>query len=118
MPYVIENVIGAPYDSGIVLCGSMFGMRIRRHRNFETSFLIMQPQCNHEGPRPYTVTGHLHNTEQDFPHSLKPTREHAIELMEMPWASWQEVVQAIPPAYTELIGGELRKSLKMPGGDA
>jgi DNA (cytosine-5)-methyltransferase 1 len=26
-PYMIENVIGAPYESGIILCGSMFGLR-------------------------------------------------------------------------------------------
>lgn len=107
LPWVMENVIGAPYGSGIVLCGSMFGMRIRRHRNFETSFMLMQPQCDHSGPRPYTITGHIHNTEQDYPHSLKPTREHAIDLMQMPWATWQECVLAIPPPYAEFIGSQL-----------
>ena len=46
-PYVIENVIGAPYRSGVMLCGSMFGMPVRRHRNFETSFLVLGPECRH-----------------------------------------------------------------------
>jgi C-5 cytosine-specific DNA methylase len=36
LPWVIENVVGAPYRSGFILCGSMFGLRVRRHRNFET----------------------------------------------------------------------------------
>lgn len=107
LPYVIENVVGSPYRSGILLCGSMFGLQIRRHRNFETSFMLMRPQCDHSGPRPYTITGHLHNTEQDFPHSLKPTREHALELMGTPWMTWQECVLAIPPVYTEWLGARL-----------
>jgi DNA (cytosine-5)-methyltransferase 1 len=108
VPWVIENVIGAPYLSGVVLCGSMFDLGVRRHRNFECSFLATTSRpCNHQGSRPYTVTGHLHNTEQDFSHSLKPSRQHAIELMGMPWATWQEVVLAIPPAYTKFIGGQL-----------
>lgn len=112
-PWVIENVIGAPYLSGVVLCGSMFGLRVRRHRNFECSFLAYAPRpCDHTGPRPYTVTGHLHRTEQDFQHSLKPAREHAVELMGMPWATWQEAVLAIPPAYTEWIGRQLLAHLE------
>lgn len=116
LPWVIENVIGAPYLSGVVLCGSMFGLRVRRHRNFEASWLAYAPSpCNHRGPRPYTVTGHLHRTEQDFPHSLKPTRDHAVELMGMPWATWQEVTLAIPPAYTEWIGGQLLDEVRRTG---
>ena len=107
LPWVIENVPGAPYNSGIILCGSMFGIRIRRHRNFETSFAVLAPRCNHSGPRPYTVTGHLNANIQNTKHSLKPSRELAIRLMDMPWADHQEVVQAIPPAYTEYIGGFL-----------
>ena len=59
-PFVIENVIAAPYDSGIVLCGSMFPLTgatdpdgkpawAQRHRNFETSWFMFQPACDHEG---------------------------------------------------------------------
>ncbi len=47
LPWVIENVIGAPYRSGVVLCGSMFGLRIRRHRNFESNVLMFAPPCDH-----------------------------------------------------------------------
>ncbi len=46
--WVIENVEGAPLINPVMLCGSMFGLRIakgylRRHRLFEASFLIMTP---------------------------------------------------------------------------
>ena len=52
-PYVIENVVGAPLIDPILLCGTMFGLRmasgheLRRHRLFETSFPVMTPTCQH-----------------------------------------------------------------------
>ncbi len=104
--YIIENVVNAPLLGGARLCGSMFGLEVQRHRYFEATWLVMSPPCNHqwiEG-RPWTVTGHLHRTPQVYPHSMKPTREDAKALMEMPWADWREVVEAIPPAYTKFIG--------------
>lgn len=111
LPWVIENVIGAPYRQGIVLCGSMFGLEIYRHRNFESSFLMMPPHCRHsEFGRPYTITGHL-STEQEYRHSKKPSRQQAVEIMGMPWATWDEAVLAIPPAYTEWIGTRLMEYL-------
>src|SRR5262252_358856 len=58
LPWVIENVIGAPYRQGVVLCGSMFGLRVRRHRNFEASFLMLAPACDHATQgRPLGVYG-------------------------------------------------------------
>ncbi len=41
-PYIIENVKGAPLD-GNYLCGLMFGLRVFRHRVFETSFFWLAP---------------------------------------------------------------------------
>src|SRR5262249_2250358 len=55
-PWVIETVPGAPLPTqsdlfgshGVELCGSMFGLPIRRHRLFETSFPVMAPRgCDH-----------------------------------------------------------------------
>src|SRR5882762_5270709 len=44
LPYVIENVEGAPLKDYITLCGSMFpGLRVARHRLFESNILILQP---------------------------------------------------------------------------
>lgn len=48
LPYVIENVVGAPLRQPIMLCGSMFGLDVKRHRLFELDgFDILQPECNH-----------------------------------------------------------------------
>ncbi len=111
--YVIENVIGAPYSSGIVLCGSMFNMSIQRHRNFETSWLMFQPECRHEiwAHRPYTITGNGSKTAKEYKHSNHCAKSEAHLIMGMPWATWDEVKLAIPPAYTEYIGRELMKVL-------
>src|SRR5581483_312695 len=51
LPYVIENVPGAPMDAQVMLCGSAFGLgipgaQLRRHRLFELSgFWMMSPPC-------------------------------------------------------------------------
>src|SRR5205823_12975399 len=42
-PYIIENVIGAPVKRSIMLCGAMFGLRVYRHRLFESNMLLFQP---------------------------------------------------------------------------
>ena len=67
IPYVIENVPGAPLgETGclIMLCATMFGLRtkdgtgeVRRHRLFECSFSIpLRPACQHNRET-ITVTG-------------------------------------------------------------
>jgi DNA (cytosine-5)-methyltransferase 1 len=110
-PFIIENVIGAPYHYGFVLCGSMFGLVVRRHRNFETSWLEFLPlRCEHalQG-RPITVTGHGGGTQR--PHSWKGVKAEWPQYMQMPWATPEECTQAIPPAYTEYIGRSLMEQL-------
>jgi DNA (cytosine-5)-methyltransferase 1 len=108
-PWVIENVIGAPYHHGIVLCGSMFGLPVRRHRNFETSHLILNGlQCQHRKQgRPITVTGN--GGGKPSRHSFKGIKAEWPRYMGMEWATPQECTQAIPPAYTEYIGKQLLK---------
>jgi len=110
-PWVIENVIGAPYHGGVVLCGSMFGMVVRRHRNFETSFLILDvPECQHaKQGRPITVTGQGGNAP--CKHSWKGVKSEWPQYMGMPWATPKECTQAIPPAYTQWIGERLMEVL-------
>jgi DNA (cytosine-5)-methyltransferase 1 len=127
-PYAIENVIGAPYSHGVVLCGSMFPLSgvtdpdgrpvwVQRHRNFETSMLLFQPPCDHDrmrslAGRPVTVTGHGDGREGDawreYPHSRKSPTTVWPRLLDMAWVRDPHSVRlAIPPAYTEWIGRQL-----------
>lgn len=113
LPWVIENVIGAPYGSGIVLCGSMFGMEVRRHRNFETSWLMMQPDhpCRFE-TRPYTITGHGDGPNgHESRHHRGPAKADGPRLMGCDWMTWEECVLAVPPSYTEWIGTRLLEQI-------
>jgi DNA (cytosine-5)-methyltransferase 1 len=112
LPWVIENVMGAPYRSGVVLCGSMFGLRVRRHRCFESSHLLMPPcGCRHRAQgTPLGVYGHGgpgRSTRPSGGGGTKADRRDFAELMGMPWATPREIVLAVPPAYTEHIGRQL-----------
>lgn len=61
LPYVIENVPGAPLTPSVILCGTMFGLgvrdaELRRHRLFECNWEVgLTPQCQH-GSRSATVS--------------------------------------------------------------
>ena len=110
LPYVIENVPGAPLNDPTVLCGSMFGMRrIRRHRLFETNFPLSVPSpCQHDSQRDVmNVTGHGEqgNTRRTGAHWGADARREA---MGIDWMTRDELSQSIPPAYTEYIGTQLQ----------
>jgi DNA (cytosine-5)-methyltransferase 1 len=105
-PYVIENVPAAPIRKDLMLCGSMFGLQVQRHRHFELTFPVAQPKCSHvwlEG-RPWTVVGTGGGGK--WKHSWKPGPiGQWRELMGMPWVTNKRgIAEAIPPAYTEYIG--------------
>jgi DNA (cytosine-5)-methyltransferase 1 len=110
LSWVIENVIGAPYRSGVILCGSMFGLRIRRHRNFESSVLMLPPTCQHKAQgQPIGIYGNGGGYKRDRGWKAKPCEKAA--LMGMPWATPREITQAIPPVYAEWIGAQLLDAL-------
>lgn len=46
LPYVIENVAGArdALRNPIMLCGSQFGLKVYRHRLFESNVFLFQPE--------------------------------------------------------------------------
>jgi DNA (cytosine-5)-methyltransferase 1 len=103
LPYIIENVPTAPLISPTILCGSMFGLGVRRHRLFETSFPVIAPSCNH-GSQKYVVAVYGHSGGSSKRDGLKfggvDTWKAA---MGIDWMTGNELAEAIPPAYTEYI---------------
>jgi DNA (cytosine-5)-methyltransferase 1 len=101
LPWVIENVPGAPMRADVVLCGSVFGdPRLKRHRWFEffkPPTHMMHP-CSH-GRQIVSVFGHGGHVY----HGVAEWRE----VMGIDWMTRDELAQAIPPAYTEWIGAQL-----------
>jgi DNA (cytosine-5)-methyltransferase 1 len=113
LPYVIENVPGSTVRPDLVLCGQMFGLRLYRHRLFESNTPLPQQQsCEHriagskaghwQPGQIISVSGHC------APIAL------AREAMGIDWMRRAELAEAIPPAYTEHIGAALR--LHIEGG--
>ena len=65
VPYVIENVPGAPLINPVQFCGSSFGLKVRRHRLFESSIEITGSVCKHkEQGKPIGVYGAMNDTAQ------------------------------------------------------
>jgi len=114
-PFVIENVPRAPLLNGITLCGAMFGLRVYRHRRFESNLLLLAPpHPTHREPigkagdtgggnlaryNPangmVSVVGHQYPTEM------------GKRAMQISWMSRDELSQALPPAYCEFVGRQL-----------
>ena len=110
-PYIIENVPGSPLINPIQLCGSSFGLKVRRHRLFESNMALVGSVCNHKVQgRPIGVYGSLND---EIPKGGKTaiTIDEARNAMGISWAIWTELVEAIPPAYTKYLGGQLGRWL-------
>ena len=110
-PYIIENVPGSPLINPIQLCGSSFGLKVRRHRLFESNLSLIGSECLHkEQGRPVGVYGSLRD---DIPHGGKTADsiDQAREAMGISWAIWSELVEAIPPLYTSYLGNQIRELL-------
>ena len=115
LPYVIENVVGAPIRSDLVLCGEMFGLRVHRHRVFELGgWFGMQPRH-----QPHLLKGALNNCHIEDGHARQVAGNYAdhadaSDAMGVDWMTRKELAQAIPPAYTEFIGAQLLAHIGVP----
>lgn len=114
--YVIENVVGAPLINPLMLCGTMFGLGVIRHRLFECNPPIWFPPgpCQHAGrvrpiwwksQRVALATGKM------FAYITVAGRSYLMPearlAMGIDWMNRDGLSQAIPPAYTEFVGQQL-----------
>ena len=129
LPYIIENVVGAPLIDPVLLCGTMFNLSaidvdgeplvLQRHRLFESNVWLMSAGgCSHDGRQVAGVYGggrHRNVSDRDSPSrrgGYTPLGSVRAELMDMPWATQHGLTQAIPPAYTEFLGRQLMAHLR------
>ncbi len=119
LPYVIENIPRAPLLAPSILCGSSLGLRVRRHRAFETNWPLFAPPCAHglQRSNPHRLR-HGYEAPAD---AIVPVYgggqagfsiERCREAMGISWMTTDEINEAIPPAYTELIGAQLLDHLR------
>jgi DNA (cytosine-5)-methyltransferase 1 len=107
LPYVIENPDARP---DVVLCGEMFGLGVIRHRKFELGgWTTAKPK--HPKHRGY-VRGMRHGVTREGPYVAvygkgggKATVPEAQKAMGIDWTDvHEELVEMLPPAYTQWIG--------------
>ena len=106
-PYVIENVPGAPLINPVVMCGSFFGLQVRRHRLFESTLDLSGTVCDHKNQgRPVGVYGSM---KDEIPRGGTTAKsiEEARAAMGIDWMLWGDLVEAIPPAYTKHLGDQI-----------
>lgn len=114
LPYIIENVEGAPLHNPVVLCGTMFkGLRVLRHRLFEANFLILVPPHG-KHPKCHTMDkrkSHYGKTDdmRDFV-SVNGGGNCSVaaarDAMGISWMNKGELNEAIPPIYTQFIAAK------------
>jgi DNA (cytosine-5)-methyltransferase 1 len=106
-PYVIENVPQSPLISPIQVCGSAFGLKVRRHRLFESNVALKGTDCHHKQQgKPIGIYGSMRDEIPNGGHTAK-TMAEANEAMGIDWMLWGELVESIPPTYTHYIGQQL-----------
>ncbi len=114
LPYVIENVPGAPLINPVRICGSALGLDVRRHRLFESNLTLWSTPCVHgwQEPRFPSATNRKPNSRKTVQvGSWNTRREVQNAAMGIDWMTLEELSEAIPPAYTQFIGEQLLEHL-------
>ena len=117
LPYVIENVYGARahLEEPVMLCGTSFGIPVRRHRMFESNVAIPPVPCAHER---FTERAYPGSSNRPNGRTVCNVGEYRVplarqqEAMQVSWMSLKEIAQAVPPVMTEHIGKALLGHLK------
>jgi DNA (cytosine-5)-methyltransferase 1 len=119
LPYVIENVPGAPLINPVTLCGGQFGLTVywpekgrsfalRRHRLFESNMHIADKGSHDHSLRALSVIGH--GPGNDWSKANGGQAGYAgvtRKLMGIEWMTQRELTQSIPPVFTEYVGSQI-----------
>lgn len=121
LPWVIENVADAGRElrDPVRVCGTGLGLPLRRHRLFEANFPLVGVACKHDRyttPRYWTgwrPKGEYRLSTVVQVYGNAGGRDEWPAAMGIDWMTPREMCEAIPPAYTEHIGGQILDYLRM-----
>jgi len=122
-PFVIENVLGAPLINPVMLCGTMFGLKVKRHRLFECHPPIypLLPPCACKGKAGFT---NAYNGFSSFANKARliSIAGHNFRVadariaMGIDWMTQDGLREAIPPLMAEFIGEQMMNTTKITAG--
>lgn len=130
LPYVIENVVGAPLQDPLRLCGTEFGMqapdvdgvilKLVRHRLFESNLPLRgNGGCRHDrGVVTASVYGEgggwtpAHRDNPERKGGYIPHTRVVQELLGIDWMTKHEMSQVVPPVMAEHIGRQIIDHLR------
>lgn len=138
LPYVMENVPGAPLETPLTLCGTEFNLvaedtdgrllHLKRHRLFESNLFLVGNggcQCTAFKRRGIGIGGAYGGGSVDRQHAKEvrrggytPGKEVREALLGIDWMTQNGLSQSIPPAYTHHIGDQLAAHLRREGAAA
>lgn len=120
-PFVIENVplVRNQLYNPIMLCGTQFGLKLRRHRYFELhgfEILFAPAGCGCKGKAGYTAANDGFSSFRNGARLISVAGHNfAVDdgklAMGIDWTGQDGLSQAIPPAYTEYIGKYLMQAI-------
>jgi DNA (cytosine-5)-methyltransferase 1 len=124
VPYVIENVEAARWAmvDPVRLCGSAFGLDLRRHRLFEANLPFVVPPCDHRWQTPRFRSLDIASVRAGRLATVVGVHGHInyvgefdlrCRAMEIDWMTNAELVEAVPPAYTEHLGHQIAALLSV-----
>ena len=109
-PYIIENVVGAPLLNPVTVCGLALGLKVKRHRLFESNVFLLTPPCPSHDQDYYVIFGREVRNRVRMgadPKGTRSGRRNNIKVghqaMGIDWMNRAELSEAVPPAYAELL---------------
>jgi DNA (cytosine-5)-methyltransferase 1 len=112
-PWIIENVIGAPLRNPTLLCGLAMGLKVKRHRIFESNHFLLSPLCPSHNQDYYVIFGHeVRNRRHGQAAGRKNKISEGRAAMGIDWMTRGELSEAIPPVYSEFLGRQIARMRK------
>jgi DNA (cytosine-5)-methyltransferase 1 len=123
VPWIVENVPGARrlMTPSLVLHGGQFGLGVHRPRLFQSNMLLLgfvapatkQPLGVYGKPDGRTTYRYRNNGNLKGKSLIRAWKslEEGSAAMGIDWMTVDELREAIPPAYTQFIGEQLRDLL-------
>jgi DNA (cytosine-5)-methyltransferase 1 len=117
--WILENVPGAPMTYPVEVCGTALGLRVRRHRLFDSNAFLFSPgACRHGGGDFGVYAGkvtrigtrgaaYVASSGRTHYRPQTATRGEGREAMGIPWMTMDELCEAIPPRYAEFLGRQI-----------